>query len=41
MDKNDDETLNNIIARLHSHPNVDKDEYDKYYFWLETIKKRL
>ncbi len=38
----DGEMLNLIIARLHSHPNVDLEEYSKEYNWLnyrfETIK---
>lgn len=34
----DEEMLNLIIARLHSHPNVDLDEYSKEYNWLNSVK---
>ena len=30
----DDDMLNLIISRLHSHPNVDLEEYLKEYNWL-------
>ena len=30
----DEKMLNLIIARLHSHPNVDSEEYSKEYHWL-------
>ena len=37
----DEEMLNLIIARLHSHPNVDLEEYSKEYDWLNYNLKSL
>ena len=37
----DVEILKLIIARLHSHPNVSAEEYDKDYNWLKTLKDRF
>jgi hypothetical protein len=37
----DEEMLNLIIARLHSHPNVDLEEYSKEYDWLNYNPKSL
>lgn len=34
VERKDEEMLNLIIARLHSHPNVDSEEYSKEYHWL-------
>ena len=36
----DEEILNLIIARLHSHPNVEVEEYGKDYHWLKSLKER-
>ncbi len=37
----DEEIPNLIIARLHSHPNVDLEEYSKEYDWLNYSLKSL
>jgi len=37
----DEEMLNSIVARLHSHPNVDLEEYSKEYNWLNYTLKSL
>ena len=37
----DDEMLNLITARLHSHPNIDLEEYSKEYDWLNYRLKYL
>lgn len=37
----DDEMLNLITARLHSHPNIDLEEYSKEYDWLNYRLKSL
>jgi hypothetical protein len=36
----DEKILNLIIARLHSHPNVEAEEYGKDYHWLKSLKER-
>ena len=36
----DEKILNLIIARLHSHPNVEAEEYGKDYHWLKFLKER-
>ena len=36
----DEKILNLIIARLHSHPNVEVEEYGKDYHWLKSLKER-
>ena len=37
----DEKILNLIIARLHSHLNVEAEEYDKDYYWLKSLKDRV
>ena len=37
----DEKILNLIIARLHSHPNVEIEEYGKDYHWLKSLKDRV
>lgn len=39
--KKDEEILNLIIARLHSHPNVESEEYGKDYHWFKSLKDRI
>ena len=36
----DEKILNIIIARLHSHPNVELEEYGKDYHWFKSLKDR-
>lgn len=36
----DEKILDLIIARLHSHPNVEAEEYGKDYHWLKSLKDR-
>ena len=40
LNKEDEEMLNLIIARLQSHPDVDFEEYSKEYDWLNSPKAR-
>jgi hypothetical protein len=37
----DEEILNLIIARLHSHPSVEAEEYNKDYHWFKALKERV
>ena len=37
----DKDMFKSIITRLHSHPDVDKTEYDKSYHWLKSLKDRI
>ena len=37
----DEKILNLIIARLHSHPNVEAEEYGKDYHWIKSLKERV
>ena len=37
----DEKILNLIIARLHSHSNVDAEEYGKDYYWFKSLKDRM
>jgi len=37
----DEKILNLIIARLHSHPNVEVEEYGKDYHWLNSLENRV
>lgn len=39
--EDDEKILNLIIARLHSHPNVEAEEYGKDYHWLKSLKDRI
>jgi len=39
--EDDEKILNLIIARLHSHPNVEAEEYGKDYHWLKSLKDRV
>ena len=36
----DENIFRDIVTRLHSHPDVDKTEYDKSYHWLKDLKDR-
>lgn len=40
LSKENEEMLSLIIARLHSHPDVDLEEYSKEYDWLNSPKDR-
>ena len=39
--KEDDEMLNLVVARLHSHPNVEAEEYYKEWHWLNNILQKV
>lgn len=34
----DEKMFKDIVTRLHSHPDVDKTEYDKSYHWLKSLR---